>query len=53
MPHELLLRIELAPAKQLFDAFNNGTSFFARRCIGRGRSFASLKREQQQADLIV
>jgi hypothetical protein len=53
MPYELLLRIELAPAKQLFDALDNGTSFFAGGRIWHGSGVAFLKREQQEADLLV
>ena len=53
MPHELLPRIELSAAKQFFDALDDGTSFFARIRIGHRRGSATLKREQQQADLIV
>jgi len=53
MPHELLVRIGVTPAKQLFDALDNGTSFFAGRGVGQLSGVASLKREQQEAELIV
>ena len=53
MSYQLLLRIELTAAKQLFDALNDWTGFFAGRSIRHWSGIASLKREQHKADLIV
>ena len=53
MPHELLFGIELPAAQQLFDAFNDGTCFFAGLRIGDRSGRAALECEQQEADLVV
>jgi len=45
VPNELLLGIDCAAAKQLFDAFDDRASFFARVDIGRDQSLAAFERK--------